>query len=83
MIRIPIIPGFNDSDENITETALFVKQIGNVQKLELLPYHKLGVLKYERLGVKYKIPNIEPPWEPDVIRLKKLVETHNISCEIQ
>jgi pyruvate formate lyase activating enzyme len=33
MIRIPIIPGFNDSDENITETALFVKQIGNVQKL--------------------------------------------------
>ncbi|WP_455543354.1 glycyl-radical enzyme activating protein [Intestinibacter sp.] len=64
VIRVPVIPGFNDSIENIEETAKFVKEnVGN-PKIELLPYHMLGLDKYKALGLfdyiyKFKVPTKE------------------------
>ena len=61
-IRFPVIPKLNDSADNIRSTAAFCKTLGDAVKLvQLLPYHKAGRMKYERLGQKYKLSNVEPP----------------------
>ncbi|HHQ8638883.1 TPA: glycyl-radical enzyme activating protein [Clostridioides difficile] len=52
VIRVPIIYGVNDSEENIRNTALFVKQNVPGGKMELLPYHKFGIDKYKALGLE-------------------------------
>lgn len=62
VVRIPVIPGFNDDIENITLTSQFVKKNIKEPKIELLPYHMLGIDKYKNLGLddyiyKYDIPN--------------------------
>jgi pyruvate formate lyase activating enzyme len=49
-LRIPLIPGFNDSAENIRHTADFIKSISTVQRIDVLPYNRSGVDKTGRLG---------------------------------
>lgn len=82
VIRISIIPGFNDSAENIEKTAKFVKNLKNIIKLELLPYHQLGVVKYERTGKKYLLQDIDSPRNEDLIKIKNIIEGYNLECDI-
>lgn len=59
-IRMPIIPGFNDSEAHVRDVARFVGQHGSA-KLELLPYHRLGESKYRFLDRPYRISDLRPP----------------------
>lgn len=71
-IRTPVVPGYNDSDENIAGIASFIKEIPNIADYELLPYHDLGASKYASLGAVYGLEGIKPPTEEKMIRLVKL-----------
>lgn len=67
LARIPIIPGHNDSEENLTRTARFVStDLGNGVKVHLLPYHKWGQTKYERMEQPQKTPEVQPPSDGDM-----------------
>lgn len=61
IVRTPVIPGINDSDENVRATAQFILPLASVQKYELLAYHKLGVNKYKLLGRPYLLEDIQEP----------------------
>lgn len=58
-IRHVVVPGLTDGEEHIRELNKFIKTIPNVEKIELLPYHLLGVNKYESLGIDYKLKGVE------------------------
>ena len=58
-IRQVVVPGKTDSEEYIRELGKFIKTLNNVEKVELLPYHLLGVSKYETLGIKYRLEGLE------------------------
>jgi pyruvate formate lyase activating enzyme len=61
-IRVPVIPKLTDRDDNLRRTAEFCVSLGGaVTLVQLLPYHKTGRMKYERLGWKYRLMNVEPP----------------------
>lgn len=57
-IRHVVVPGLTDSEEHVLKLANLIKGINNVKKIELLPYHTLGVNKYEVLGVDYKLKDV-------------------------
>ena len=71
-IRTPVIPGYNDSEENIAAVAEFIKQLPHVEDYELLPYHNLGESKYKSLGREYELSDVKPPAEDHLISLVKL-----------
>lgn len=56
-LRQVIIPGINDNLEYIYKLKDFIKNIKNVKKIELLPYHSMAVSKYEKLNIPYKLKN--------------------------
>ena len=58
-IRVPVIPTFNNTVEEISDIARFAKELG-VKRLHLLPYHRMGEDKYEGLGRPYSLKGIEP-----------------------
>ena len=58
-IRQVVVPGKTDSEEYIRELGKFIKTLDNVEKVELLPYHLLGVNKYENLGIKYRLDGVQ------------------------
>jgi len=69
IIRIPIIPGINDDDENLGQTGSFLVSLPNVPPVELLPYHNIAEGKYAGLGMGYALPEIQPPTQE---RMKKI-----------
>ena len=70
-IRQVIIPGINDNIKCINRLIDFIKPLKNVEKVELLPYHTLGVHKYEKLGIKYSLNGV-PAMDKE--KCKKLEE---------
>ena len=74
VIRIPVIPGFNDSTENIKQTAEFVKENVKNPKMELLPYHMLGLDKYKDLGLYDYIYKFEVPSKEKINDLEGVIE---------
>lgn len=60
-IRHVMVPGFTDSKEDMVKLVKFIYPIyKNIEKIEILPYHTLGVKKYEELGLDYKLKGIPP-----------------------
>ena len=62
VVRIPVIPGINDSTENLQKTAEYAASLG-IPTIELLPYHNLGEVKYGQLGREYALTDTEKPTE--------------------
>ncbi len=61
-IRIPVIPKLNGDLKNIRDTAAFCRELGDaVTLVQVLPYHRMGLAKYERLDKPYRLTNIDPP----------------------
>lgn len=82
-IRVPVIPTFNDTPEEIRAIAVFADKLPGVEDIYLLPYHRLGQDKYEGLGRPYLMPDILPPEPERMQMLKKLVETTTrLRCQI-
>ena len=73
-IRQVVVPGKTDSEEYIRELGKFIKTLDNVEKVELLPYHLLGVNKYETLGIKYRLEGLEAMDKEDCKALYKFLE---------
>lgn len=65
VIRVPIIPGCNDSGDNIAAIAEFVRTI-DVVRVDILPFHQFGSKKYERLGLVYRLGEAKPYEESEI-----------------
>ncbi len=82
-IRVPVIPTFNDTPEEIRAIAAFADRLPGVEDIYLLPYHRLGQDKYEGLGRKYELPDILPPENSHMEMLKGVVESSTgLRCQI-
>ena len=83
VIRVPVIPTFNDTPEEISMIAQFADKLPGVERIHLLPYHRLGQDKYEGLGREYQLEGILPPENEHMEMLKKVVEnTTSLTCQI-
>ncbi len=72
-IRQVIVPGINDTKENILELLEFIKNYGNVKKIELLPFRKLCVPKYENLGIEFPLKDTPEMSQDGIDELYKLI----------
>lgn len=72
-IRQVIIPGINDNEKYILKLKKFIKDIKNIEKIELLPYSLIGVNKYQKLGINYKLEGIPAMDKKRCKELEKIV----------
>jgi pyruvate formate lyase activating enzyme len=81
-IRIPVIPGYNDSEDNLIATCEFARGLPSLVEIDLLPLHHLGEARYAGLGRRYPIEGT--PLIPDstMRHMKSLVESRGLLCNI-
>lgn len=81
VIRIPVIPNYNDGSENAEKFAELFNQMG-ITKVELLPFHQFGEKKYTFLDRKYAMENIPQLHTEELDYFKQILEEHQISCKV-
>ncbi|MQL53683.1 glycyl-radical enzyme activating protein [Desulfofundulus thermobenzoicus] len=75
IVRTPVIPGFNDTEKDITAILKLVKSLTNV-RYELLPFHRFGEAKYAYLGKRYLFIGVQPPSKEKMKHLEKLIKLY-------
>ena len=73
-LRQVLVPGINDTEENVLNLKEFAKKIKNVEKIELLGYHTLGVSKYEKLKIPYPLKDVPEMDDQKLEKLQKLLK---------
>jgi pyruvate formate lyase activating enzyme len=60
-VRFVLVPGLTDDPVDVAQIANFAAGLGNVERVEVLPFHQMGRFKWQRLGLDYKLADIQPP----------------------
>lgn len=83
-IRVPVIPKFNESEEEIRAIAEFAASLGKVRYVHLLPYHSLGENKYRMMGIEYKMNRLSAKSlsNKELEKYRPIVEQAGVSCRI-
>lgn len=79
-IRFVLVPGLNDAESNVDGLARFVSTLGNVAKVEILPFHKMGESKYKQLGMPYKLGETKEPSNQEIIRARQIFARHGVTA---
>ena len=72
-----------DDDENLRGIRAFFRHTLQREKVEVLPYHTLGIYKWETLGIPYTLKDVEPPTAESVKRAEEILESQEISFSNQ
>ncbi|MBC2165948.1 pyruvate formate lyase-activating protein [Listeria booriae] len=74
-VRHVLIPTKTDDPNDLTKLHEFITTLPNVERVEVLPYHTMGVYKWENLGIRYPLEGIEPPEDDVVAMANQILET--------
>lgn len=72
-IRHVLVPGGSDKDEYLHRLADFIHTLKNVERVEVLPYHTLGIFKWEKLGIPYPLEGVKPPTEEQIRNAREIL----------
>ncbi|WP_311568611.1 pyruvate formate lyase 1-activating protein [Photobacterium arenosum] len=76
-IRHVVVPGFTDNDTSAHQLGEFIKDMDNIEKIELLPYHQLGAHKWEAMGYDYPLERVKPPSKAVMDRVKAILSQYH------
>ena len=81
-VRIPLIAGINDDDNNIEKTVEYLKTLNHIEQINLLPYHSGGSLKQKRLGKKQLHAGFQSPSSERMEAIKKIFKANGFSVKV-
>ncbi|MDR0483988.1 MAG: pyruvate formate lyase-activating protein [Alphaproteobacteria bacterium] len=77
-IRHVVVPGYTTDMQDVEALALYVKSLGeNVKRIDILPYHMMGIYKWEEMGLPYPLEGLEPPTPEILNEIKQILEKYN------
>ena len=82
-IRYVFVPGLTDNEKDIEDLAQFLSTLPNVQRVDLLPFHKMGEYKWEQLGYEYELFDTEQPSKSEVEKAKNIFLKYNLPIYAQ
>ncbi|WP_123040375.1 pyruvate formate-lyase-activating protein [Cohnella candidum] len=81
-IRRVLVPGWTDGAEELLALGTFLGELNGVEKVEILPYHRMGVYKWKQLGIPYMLEGIQEPSKQDVERARQWIEKGRLASGI-
>ncbi len=73
-IRHVLVPSYTDFDNDLKELSSFIKTLKTVEKVEVLPYHTMGEVKYQKMGIDYPLKGVLPPSKERVINAREILK---------
>ena len=82
IVRVAIIPGINDDEDNLQQIGEFVSSLKRVAEIHCLAYHKAGVDKYLRLGLEYSLSDLQSPVDENMLKISRKLEQFGLKVKI-
>lgn len=82
IVRVPIIPGINDDAANIRHIGAFVAALPQPHPVNILPYHHIGMDKYQRLNKPYELAQVQPPTAEHMGHIAQMLEEFKLTVKI-
>lgn len=79
-LRYVLIPGFTDDEADLHNWAMYVSQFGNVERVDILPFHQMGLHKWEEIGADYKLKDIKTPSQQEIKKVDEIFRSYNLKC---
>ncbi|AKU79336.1 pyruvate formate-lyase-activating protein [Spiroplasma turonicum] len=73
-VRHVLVPGWTDDEEDLRRMARFMKELNNMERFEMLPYHNMMIPKYENLKMKFYLRDVNPPTKDYIVQCRKIIE---------
>jgi pyruvate formate lyase activating enzyme len=68
-LRFVLVPGYTDNNDEVSKIADFVSRLGNIERVDVLPFHQMGRFKWKELGMSYSLDKVEPPTRAEVEKI--------------
>ena len=82
IVRVPLVSGFNDGEDNINDTAKFVRSLKRIRQIDLLPFNELPIAKYESMGLEWAYENARRQ-SPEILRkLQDIIQAYGLEATI-
>ena len=78
-LRYVLVPGLTDQLDDITALARYAAGLGNVQRVDVLPFHQMGKFKWGELGLEYPLMELEPPAQELTDEVRNIFRTHGFA----
>jgi len=82
IVRYPLVPTCNDREADIRALIRFVHEMENINKIEVLPYHRLGESKYAMLGRRYPLEGLKTPPRDRIDSVTDTLQSSGLECEL-
>ena len=79
-LRFVLVPGWTDDEETVAPVAKFAAELGNIERVDILPFHQMGRFKWKELGLDYQLENLEPPCRGAVERACNLFRAEGLKA---
>jgi pyruvate formate lyase activating enzyme len=79
-VRYVLVPGLTDDEEEIRNVARFASSLGNVERVDVLPFHQMGRFKWASLGIGYALGDVEPPAPEAVERARDIFRAEGLKA---
>ena len=81
-VRYVLVPGYTDDVDDVENLAAYAASLDNVERVEILPFHKLGEFKWKELGMKYELAETPVPSQETVARVVRQFEAHGLEVTV-
>jgi pyruvate formate lyase activating enzyme len=78
-VRFVLVPGLTDIEDNVVSLAKFVSGLGNVERVEILPFHKMGEYKWQQMGLPYVLGETQPPTPVQVEHITQIFQDYGLT----
>lgn len=78
-IRYVLVPNLSDNEQDIEDLSIYLSGFNNIEKIELLPFHKMGEYKWEELGYDYELKETMEPTKEEIITAMAILKSHNLN----
>lgn len=77
-LRYVLVPQYSDNEKDLTDWAKFVSRFDNVERVDILPFHQMGIHKWEQMGRDYKLKDIQPPTNEEIAKAETIFRSHGL-----
>jgi pyruvate formate lyase activating enzyme len=82
IVRMPLIPERTDSEKNVALTAEFLSGLKSIKRVDIIPFHKYGEIKYQKLGKPYKLVGLQPLSDQRGNEVKQILQRYGLNAQL-